>query len=142
MMNGIGVVGWRVGASRPRPHARQRCISLTPDVVGVNLKGKLHPACDRDGSRSILSPKCCARRRFVGKLVEFFSAKAAPRYRSPIRATIPTWRPSKAPLGFSPIDDKTIAYFKGTGLPDAEISAFEGYYKAKQMYGVPKRARS
>jgi aconitate hydratase len=41
-------------------------------------------------------------------------------------------------MGFFPVDEKTIAYFKGTGRTEAEISAFEAYYKAQQMFGVPK----
>jgi aconitate hydratase len=43
-----------------------------------------------------------------------------------------------ATMGFFPVDDKTIAYFRGTGRTDAEIDALQAYFKAQQMYGVPK----
>src|SRR6185369_14677646 len=43
-----------------------------------------------------------------------------------------------ATMGFFPVDEKTVAYFRGTGRTAAEISAFEAYYKAQQMFGVPK----
>jgi aconitate hydratase len=55
------------------------------------------------------------------------------------RATIANMAPEYgATMGFFPVDDKTIAYFRGTGRTEAEISAFEAYYKAQRMYGVPK----
>jgi aconitate hydratase len=46
MINGIGVVGWGVGGIEAEAGMLgQPVYFLTPDVVGVNLKGKLHPAC-------------------------------------------------------------------------------------------------
>ncbi|MBV8666305.1 MAG: aconitate hydratase AcnA, partial [Burkholderiaceae bacterium] len=43
-----------------------------------------------------------------------------------------------ATMGFFPVDDATIDYFKGTGRTKAEIDAFEAYFKAQGLYGVPK----
>ena len=43
-----------------------------------------------------------------------------------------------ATMGFFPVDEKTIEYFKGTGRSKAEIEAFEAYFKAQGMFGVPK----
>jgi aconitate hydratase len=43
-----------------------------------------------------------------------------------------------ATMGFFPVDEKTIEYFKGTGRSKAEIEAFEAYWKAQKMFGVPK----
>jgi aconitate hydratase len=43
-----------------------------------------------------------------------------------------------ATMGFFPVDDKTLAYFKGTGRTDAEIEAFANYFKAQGLFGVPK----
>jgi aconitate hydratase len=42
-----------------------------------------------------------------------------------------------ATMGFFPVDEKTIDYFKGTGRTDAEISAFENYFKAQELFGIP-----
>src|SRR6267154_88443 len=45
MINGIGVVGWGVGGIEAEAAMLgQPVYLLTPDVVGVNLTGKLHPA--------------------------------------------------------------------------------------------------
>ncbi len=41
-------------------------------------------------------------------------------------------------MGFFPVDEKTIEYFKGTGRTKSEIQAFEAYFKAQQLFGVPK----
>jgi aconitate hydratase len=55
------------------------------------------------------------------------------------RATIANMAPEYgATMGFFPVDEKTVAYFKGTGRTDDEIAAFEAYYKAQGMFGVPK----
>jgi aconitate hydratase len=43
-----------------------------------------------------------------------------------------------ATMGFFPVDEKTIEYFVGTGRTKAEIEAFEAYFKAQKMFGVPK----
>jgi len=44
-----------------------------------------------------------------------------------------------ATMGFFPIDDNTIEYFRGTGRTDQEIEAFAAYYKAQGMYGIPRK---
>jgi aconitate hydratase len=43
-----------------------------------------------------------------------------------------------ATMGFFPIDDATIEYFKGTGRSKVEIDAFENYFKAQKLFGIPK----
>ncbi len=43
-----------------------------------------------------------------------------------------------ATMGFFPVDEKTIDYFKGTGRTEEEIAAFEGYFRAQQMFGIPR----
>ena len=43
-----------------------------------------------------------------------------------------------ATMGFFPVDERTIEYFKGTGRTQDEIEAFEAYFKAQQLFGVPK----
>eukprot|EP01031_Cornospumella_fuschlensis_P051903 gene51903-63464_t len=40
-------------------------------------------------------------------------------------------------MGFFPVDEKTLDYFKGTGRSKAEIEAFEGYFRAQGLFGVP-----
>ena len=138
MINGIGVVGWGVGGIEAEAGMLgQPVYFLTPDVVGVNLKGKLHPACTAT-DLVLTVTEMLRKAKVVGKFVEFFGAGCASLSVTD-RATIANMAPEYgATMGYFPVDDKTIAYFRGTGRTDAEISAFEAYYKAQQMYGVPK----
>jgi len=46
-----------------------------------------------------------------------------------------------ATMGFFPVDDKTISFFQGTGRTKDEIEAFEAYFKAQKMFGVPKKGQ-
>jgi aconitate hydratase len=41
-------------------------------------------------------------------------------------------------MGFFPVDEATIDYFHGTGRTKAEIDAFESYFKAQGLFGIPK----
>jgi aconitate hydratase len=138
MINGIGVVGWGVGGIEAEAGMLgQPVYFLTPDVVGVNLKGKLHPACT--ATDLVLTVTEMLRgAKVVGKLVEFFGEGCASLSVTD-RATIANMAPEYgATMGFFPVDEKTVAYFKGTGRTDDEIAAFEAYYKAQGMFGVPK----
>ena len=40
-------------------------------------------------------------------------------------------------MGFFPVDEKTIEYFQGTGRTKSEIEAFEAYFKAQKLFGIP-----
>ena len=139
MINGIGVVGWGVGGIEAEAGMLgQPVYFLTPDVVGVHLKGKLHPACTAT-DLVLTVTELLRKAKVVGKFVEFYG-EGCSSLSVTDRATIANMAPEYgATMGFFPVDDKTIAYFKGTGRTDAEISAFEAYYKAQQMFGVPKK---
>ena len=79
-------------------------------------------------------------RKVVGQFVEFFGAGTAT-LAVPDRATIANMAPEYgATIGFFPVDDKTIEYFKGTGRSADEIERFEAYFKAQGLYGVPGAA--
>ncbi|MEO7031908.1 MAG: aconitate hydratase AcnA, partial [Herbaspirillum sp.] len=57
----------------------------------------------------------------------------------PDRATIGNMSPEYgATMGLFPVDNATIEYFRGTGRTKPEIDAFEAYFRAQKMYGVPK----
>ena len=76
--------------------------------------------------------------KVVGKFVEFFG-EGASSLALPDRATIANMAPEYgATMGFFPVDDETVAYFKATGRTDEEINAFVSYWKAQGMYGIPK----
>jgi len=110
---------------------------LTPDVVGFQLTGKL-----REGVTAtdlvLTVTEILRREKVVGKFVEFFGEGTAS-LALPDRATIANMAPEYgATMGFFPVDEKTIAYFKGTGRKAKEIEAFEAYFKAQGLFGVPQ----
>ncbi|MBP0599629.1 aconitate hydratase AcnA [Herbaspirillum sp. LeCh32-8] len=138
MINGIGVVGWGVGGIEAEAGMLgQPVYFLTPDVVGVNLTGAL-----REGVTAtdlvLTITELLRKTKVVGKFVEFFG-EGTESLSLTDRATIANMAPEYgATMGFFPVDDATIEYFKGTGRTKAEIDAFEAYFKAQELYGVPK----
>jgi aconitate hydratase len=138
MINGIGVVGWGVGGIEAEAGMLgQPVYFLTPDVVGVNLKGRLHPACTATDLVLTIT-EMLRKAKVVGKFVEFFGEGTASLGVTD-RATIGNMAPEYgATMGFFPVDDKTLDYFRGTGRTAAEIEAFAAYFKAQGMFGVPK----
>ncbi|WP_233886270.1 aconitate hydratase AcnA [Paraburkholderia flagellata] len=138
MINGIGVVGWGVGGIEAEAGMLgQPVYFLTPDVVGVELKGKLREGCTATDLVLTIT-EMLRKEKVVGKFVEFFGEGTAS-IGVPDRATIGNMAPEYgATMGFFPVDEKTIDYFKGTGRTEAEISAFENYFKAQDLFGVPK----
>jgi len=138
MINGIGVVGWGVGGIEAEAGMLgQPVYFLTPDVVGLELTGRL-----REGVTAtdlvLTVTELLRQHKVVGKFVEFFGEGTAS-LALPDRATIANMAPEYgATMGFFPVDDKTIEYFKGTGRRKSEIEAFEAYFKAQKLFGVPK----
>jgi len=141
MINGIGVVGWGVGGIEAEAGMLgQPVYFLTPDVVGVNLKGKLHPACTATDLVLTIT-EMLRKAKVVGKFVEFFGDGTASLSVTD-RATIANMAPEYgATMGFFPVDGKTIEYFRGTGRTDEEIQALETYFKAQGMFGIPKKGQ-
>jgi aconitate hydratase len=139
MINGIGVVGWGVGGIEAEAGMLgQPVYFLTPDVVGMHLKGRLHPACTAT-DLVLTVTEMLRKHKVVGKFVEFFGEGTAS-LNVTDRATIANMAPEYgATMGFFPVDDKTLEYFRGTGRTDAEIDAFASYFKAQGMFGVPNK---
>ena len=79
--------------------------------------------------------------KVVGKFVEFFGEGTAALAVTD-RATIANMAPEYgATMGFFPVDERDLEYFRGTGRTDEEIDAFEAYFKAQGMYGIPRSGR-
>src|SRR5256714_4563233 len=138
MINGIGVVGWGVGGIEAEAGMLgQPVYFLTPDVVGVHLKGKLHPACT--ATDLVLTVTQMLRKaKVVGKFVEFFG-EGIESLSLPDRATIANMAPEYgATMGFFPVDERTLEYFRGTGRTPEQIAAFEAYFKAQGLFGIPR----
>ena len=69
--------------------------------------------------------------KVVGKFVDFFG-EGTRSLSLTDRATIANMAPEYgATIGFFPVDEVTIDYFKDTGRSKAEIAAFEAYFKAQ-----------
>ncbi|SDN32188.1 aconitate hydratase [Polaromonas sp. JS666] len=138
MINGIGVVAWGVGGIEAEAAMLgQPVYFLTPDVVGFELTGRL-----REGVTAtdlvLRVTEQLRKEKVVGKFVEFFG-EGTRTLALPDRATIGNMAPEYgATMGFFPVDEKTIDYFKGTGRTKEEIEAFEAYFKAQGMFGVAK----
>ncbi|VWD04058.1 aconitate hydratase AcnA [Burkholderia contaminans] len=138
MINGIGVVGWGVGGIEAEAGMLgQPVYFLTPDVVGVELKGKLIEGVTATDLVLTIT-EMLRKEKVVGKFVEFFG-EGTKSLSLPDRATIGNMAPEYgATMGFFPVDEKTIEYFEGTGRTKAEIAAFENYFKAQKLFGIPK----
>jgi len=139
MINGIGVVGWGVGGIEAEAGMLgQPVYFLTPDVVGVNLTGKLRGGVTATDLVLTIT-EMLRKAKVVGKFVEFYGEGTAS-LSLPDRATIANMAPEYgATMGFFPVDKKTIAYFEGTGRKADEIAAFEAYFKAQKLFGVPRQ---
>ena len=75
--------------------------------------------------------------KVVGKFVEFFG-EGTRTLAVPDRATIGNMAPEYgATMGFFPVDEKTIEYFRGTGRGKEEIDALEAYCRAQGLFGIP-----
>jgi len=138
MINGIGVVGWGVGGIEAEAGMLgQPVYFLTPDVVGVHLKGKF-----REGVTAtdlvLTVTELLRKQKVVGKFVEFFGEGTAA-LTLPDRATIANMAPEYgATMGFFPVDDVTVDYMRNTGRSDEEVDAFQSYFKAQGLYGIPQ----
>ncbi|MFI4931049.1 MAG: aconitate hydratase AcnA [Burkholderiales bacterium] len=138
MINGIGVVAWGVGGIEAEAGMLgQPVYFLTPDVVGFEFTGRL-----REGVTAtdlvLTVTELLRKHKVVGKFVEFFGA-GTESLAVPDRATIANMAPEYgATMGFFPVDARTVEYFKGTGRTADEIAAFEAYFKAQGLFGIPR----
>ncbi|WP_409266266.1 aconitate hydratase AcnA [Massilia sp. BHUDP2] len=138
MINGVGVVGWGVGGIEAEAGMLgQPVYFLTPDVIGVNLTGKLREGCTATDLVLTIT-ELLRKEKVVGKFVEFFGAGTRS-LSTTDRATIANMAPEYgATMGFFPVDEATVDYFRGTGRTEEELAAFEGYFKAQGMFGIPQ----
>ena len=138
MINGIGVVGWGVGGIEAEAAMLgQPVYILTPDVVGFELTGQLREGVTATDLVLTITERL-RQEKVVGQFVEFFGAGTAS-LSVPDRATIGNMSPEYgATMGFFPVDDKTLDYFRGTGRSEQAIADFEAYFRAQGLFGVPQ----
>jgi aconitate hydratase len=141
MINGLGVVGWGVGGIEAEAGMLgQPVYFLTPEVVGVYLSGALKEAVTATDLVLHIT-QMLRKAKVVGKFVEFYGpgAKSLPVVD---RATIANMAPEYgATMGFFPIDEETVAYLRGTGRSHDLCTAFENYYKAQGLWGIPDKGQ-
>ena len=137
MINGIGVVGWGVGGIEAEAGMLgQPVYLLTPDVVGVELKGQLRGGVTATDLVLTLT-ELLRHAKVVGKFVEFCGS-GTESLSVTDRATIANMAPEYgATMGFFPIDRRTLEYFEGTGRTKDEVKALSAYFKAQEMFGIP-----
>lgn len=137
MINGLGIVGWGVGGIEAEAGMLgQPVYFLTPEVVGVHLTGKLKEGVTATDLALHITQMLRAA-KVVGKFVEFYG-KGASSLSLPDRATIANMAPEYgATMALFPVDAESIAYLKATGRTAAQAEAFENYFKAQGMFGMP-----
>lgn len=139
MINGLGVVGWGVGGIEAESAMLGQPVSIqTPEVIGVHLYGEMAEGVTAT-DLTLRVTELLRKEKVVGKFVEFFGEGTA-RLTVADRATIANMCPEYgATMAFFPVDEKTIEYLRMTGREEAQIARVERYFKAQQLFGVPRK---
>ncbi len=139
MINGLGVVGWGVGGIEAEAGMLgQPVYFLTPEVVGVHLTNRLREGVTAT-DLALHVTQLLRAAKVVGKFVEFYGEGATT---LPLtdRATIANMAPEYgATMGFFPVDAESVAYLAATGRTEAQCRAFENYFRAQGLFGMPKK---
>ena len=138
MVNGIGIVAWGVGGIEAEAGMLgQPNAFLTPDVVGCHMTGKLREGVTAT-DLALTVTELMRKAKVVGKFVEFYGAGATA-LTAADRCTVANMAPEYgATMGYFPVDEKTIEYFRTTGREPEQVAAIESYFKAQSMFGMPK----
>jgi aconitate hydratase len=137
MINGLGVVGWGVGGIEAEAGMLgQPVYFLTPEVVGVHLTSQLREGVTATDLVLHITEMLRAQ-KVVGKFVEFYGEGAAS-LPVPDRATIGNMSPEYgATMGYFPVDQESVNYLRATGRSNEQCAAFENYFRAQKMFGMP-----
>tara|TARA_R110002153_G_scaffold110189_2_gene251179 strand:+ start:1893 stop:4604 length:2712 start_codon:yes stop_codon:yes gene_type:complete len=135
MINGLGVLGWGVGGIEAEAAMLGQPVTmLIPEVIGMELQGKLPPGTTATDLVLAVTQQL---RAFgvVGKFVEFFGA-GVKHLTVADRATLANMSPEYgATCGLFPIDEQTTKYLALTGRSELQIEIIEAYSKAQGMWG-------
>ncbi|PYK41677.1 MAG: aconitate hydratase [Verrucomicrobia bacterium] len=139
MINGLGVVGWGVGGIEAEAGMLgQPVYFLTPEVMGVHMSGQLREGVTATDLVLHITHLLRAQ-KVVGKFVEFYGEGAAS-LPVPDRATIGNMSPEYgATMGYFPIDQESVDYLRATGRSEEQCRAFENYFRAQKMFGMPRK---
>ena len=139
MINGLGIVGWGVGGIEAEAGMLgQPVYFLTPEVVGVNMSGALREGVTAT-DLALHVTEMLRKAKVVGKFIEFYGPGAAS-LSLPDRATIANMAPEYgATMGYFPIDEESVNYLRATGRTTEQIEAFETYFRAQKLFGMPEK---
>jgi len=137
MINGLGVVGWGVGGIEAEAGMLgQPVYFLTPEVVGVELKGELKEGITATDLTLTITERLRAL-GVVGKFVEYFG-EGARNLSLADRATIANMAPEYgATMGFFPVDDRSLDYLRESGRSEERTQAIKSYCQAQGIFGIP-----
>ena len=138
MINGLGIVGWGVGGIEAEAAMLgQPVYILTPEVLGVHLKGELREGVTATDLVLTVTQRLRAA-AVVDKFVEFFGA-GVEALSLPDRATLSNMCPEYgATIGFFPPDAETMRYLRLTGRDESHVDMVEAYLKAQGIFGIPR----
>ncbi len=134
MIDGLGVVGWGVGGIEAEGvMLGQPIYMLLPEVVGMELTGKLSPGATAT-DLVLTVTEMLRKEKVVGKFVEFFGPGVSTMAVAD-RATIGNMSPEYgATMGFFPVDDQSLRYLRQTGRTKAEVDLVERYTKEQGLF--------
>ncbi len=139
MINGLGVVGWGVGGIEAEAGMLGQPVTfLVPEVVGVHMTGALKEGVTAT-DLALHVTKMLRKHGVVGKFVEFFGDGAAALTPAD-RATVANMAPEYgATMGFFPMDERCSEYLRQTGRSEEAVITYENYFKAQNMWGMPRK---
>ena len=134
MVNGLSVLGWGVGGIEAEAAMLGQPISmLIPEVVGVEIKGKLLEGLTAT-DLVLAIVEMLRKKGVVGKFVEFYG-EGLKNLTLADRATIANMAPEYgATCGFFPVDEETLKYLKLSGRDDETIELVEKYSKVQGLW--------
>ena len=134
MVNGLSVLGWGVGGIEAEAAMLGQPISmLIPEVVGVEIKGKLLEGLTAT-DLVLAIVEMLRKKGVVGKFVEFYG-DGLKNLTLADRATIANMAPEYgATCGFFPVDEETLKYLKLSGRDKETIDLVEKYSKEQGLW--------
>ncbi|MDF1822752.1 MAG: Fe/S-dependent 2-methylisocitrate dehydratase AcnD [Alcanivoracaceae bacterium] len=139
MVDALGVISVGVGGlEAENVMLGNPSMMRLPDIVGVELKGRLKPGIT--GTDMVLAlTEFLRKERVVGAYLEFYG-EGADSLTVGDRATIANMTPEYgATAGMFFIDDQTLEYLKLTGREDEQVALVETYAKAAGFWAADLR---
>jgi len=134
MINGLGVAGWGVGGIEAVAAMMGQPIEiLTPDVIGIHLKGELREGLTpTDLTLTII--QLLRKKGVVDKFVEFYG-DGLDSLSLADRAMIANMTPeSGATMIYFPFDTQSLNYLRLTGKTEDHLELVEKYFRTQGLF--------